>query len=511
MGNLIELTNSQEVKFEAFSLEGELLTASIGGDGKKVIHGVASSTTKDLHGDIITLSGLEDMEKSAVGLTVYLNHSYNVPDDVGGTITKAVIRQKGVDQNGDPNYQLEVDIEVEDDNPAAVQTHKYLLKGRKLGLSIGAMIPKDGAKRQKDGSYIIEHVLLLELSMVGIPANPKSWVDYAASALRGMVEKAQTTNLGNPTLTLEGGRYRIEGSIDGIDLGLAAPGAPDEPVPTIEYGFALALDGKTLITRSTTWPEDPDGSRMGEVTTLGAWDLADPDDKLVAIASINEDVIEKATVWVTTRDGDQITIGDPVENAADPTLTNDVAPDVVAACPTCGKGKDAGDCADAYHKAVDPDVTDAKIRVIEVDTDAPASGDGQGASNSEPDDTLSAPAADVTATGEPVILDGLPEDELLKLSFAQLQQIALRTTTELVETKRLLGEEKQARADAEAQRDAVMEVTAGLVQRTAQVIEKIASSPLPRKASIKAAYEQSFGASIEGYYGEAMARAIQRG
>jgi hypothetical protein len=504
--NLIELTNSQEVKFEAFSLEGELLTASVGPDGKKMIHGVASSTTKDLHGDTITLSGLEDMERSAVGLTVFLNHSYEIPKDVGGTITKAGIKQKGVDQNGDPNYQLEVDIEVEDENPAALQTHKYIQKGRKLGLSIGAMIPEGGAKRQKDGSYIIDHVLLLELSMVGIPANPKSWVDYAASALRGMVEKAQTTNLGNPTLTLEGGRYKIEGSIDGIDLGLGAQS--DAVVPEIEYGFAQAIDGKTLITRSTTWPEGADGSHVGKVETLGAWDLSDPDEKLVAIASINEDVIQKATVWVTTRDGDQITIGEPDASAS---VNNDIIPDVVdAGCPTCGgsKGNPKGNCSNGYHSAAapDPDVTDAKIRVIEVDTDAPASGDGQGASSSEPDDSLSAPAADLTATGEPVILDGLPEDQLLKLSFDQLTQIAKRTTTQLVETQQALGKEKTARIEAERQRDAVMEAAEGLLARTAKVIEKIANSPLPRKASIKASYVE---ASIESYYGEDMARALR--
>ena len=62
--NLIELTNSEEVKFEVFSLEGELLTASVDSTtGKKMVHGVASSTTKDLHGDTILLSALEDMEK----------------------------------------------------------------------------------------------------------------------------------------------------------------------------------------------------------------------------------------------------------------------------------------------------------------------------------------------------------------------------------------------------------------------------------------------------------------
>jgi phage head maturation protease len=514
MGDLLELIVPATDRFEIFSMETELVKAyEDPTTKKKMFRGVASSTTKDLHGDTILLSALEDMEKSAVGLTMFLNHSYDVPGDVGGTITKAITKQKGVDEKGDPNYQLEIEGEVEEDNDEALKTWRFVQKGRKIGLSIGAMIPKDGAKRQKDGSYLIEHLILLEVSFVGIPANPKSWVDYAASALRGMIEKATTTNLGNPTLTLEGGRYRIEGSIEGIDLGLETEPIV-EPVPTIEYNFAQALDGKTIITRSTEWPVDqPDGSHMGKFETLGAWDLADPDDKLVAIASINKDVIEKATVWVETRDGDKITIGEPVNDAA--SLSNDIDPDITdAGCPTCGGSKSTpnGNCSNDYHSAAapDPDVQDAKIRIIEVDTSDPQSpADGQGASDSEPDDSLSAPAADVSATGEPVILEGLPEDELVKLSFGQLRAVALRTTTELVETRKALGEEKQARIEAERQRDAVIETAGELVKKTAAIIEKIANSPLPRRASIKQEFKQEFAsADIEGYYGEAMARAI---
>jgi HK97 family phage prohead protease len=214
------LTSAPETKFEFYS--ASLLKASTTPEGRKMLHGVASSTTKDLHGDTILRSALEDMERTAVGMTIFLNHSYAVPADVAGTVTKAIIKQDGVDQNHDPNYSLLFDIEVEDDNPEALRSWRYIQKGRKLGLSIGAMIPDGGAKRQKDGSYLIEHVNLLETSIVGIPANPKSWVEYAASALRGLAAKSkQTTNLGNPTLTLDAdkGVYRIEGSLDGVQLG----------------------------------------------------------------------------------------------------------------------------------------------------------------------------------------------------------------------------------------------------------------------------------------------------
>lgn len=504
MGDLIELTNEADVRFEAFSLSSELLTASVSPDGKKMIHGVASSTTKDLHGDTILLSALEDMERSAVGLTVYLNHKYEVPDDVGGTITKAIIRQKGVDEKGDPNYQLEVDIEIEDENPAALQTHKYIAKGRKLGLSIGAMIPKDGAKRQKDGTYVIEHLQLLELSMVGIPANPKSWIDYAASALRGMVEKATTTNLGNPTLTLEGGRYRIEGSVEGLELNLG-----DAPtfVPEVSHAFDLADGGiKVQISRSAT---TEDGGL--DTVVLGAWDLKDEDDRVAAIASAGEEAVQKATVWVETRDGDTITIGEPETSkdaGSDDTTTKGKKP-----CSECGKTNCDHD-GDLHDAAPDPDVTDAKVRIIEVDTDDSSSSDSsQGASSSEPDDadeTFAASEADVTADGDPLILDGLPEEELLKLSFGQLRAAALRATTELVAAKTELAQEKAARIAAENQRDEVAEAAAELVRRTAEVIKKVGDAPLPRKAVLKGVEEQ-FSSSVEAYYGTTFARALAQG
>jgi phage head maturation protease len=505
-----------DADFEFFS--ASLLKASTAANGKKMLHGVASSTTKDLHGDTILRSALEDMERSALGMTIFLNHSYNVPDDVAGTVTKAIIKQQGVDDNGDPNYSLIFDIEIEEDNPQALRSWSFVQKGRKLGLSIGAMIPDGGAKRQKDGSYIIEHVLLLETSIVGIPANPKSWVDYAASALRGMLEKGTTANLGNPTLTLEHGRYRIEGSLDGLDLNLAAE-VPIEPVTS--YSFTQFADGKTLITRTI---EEPDAAVDGMMTAsfeqLGAWDLGDPDDKLVAIATVGEDVVQKATVWVETRDGDTITIGDPppesdksaAVGAAEVTAGEDGPETVVAACPSCGKGRGSTGCSDGYHKDVEPDVADAKVRIIEVDTDDQSSGDGsaQGAS-SEPDadDTYdSAPPADVSAATEPLILEGATENELLTASFDQLRAIALQTTRDLVETQRELAVEKAARIEAENQREATLNAAAELVRRTNEVIEKIGATPLNRKAKFVEGREM-FASSVESFYGEEFAAALK--
>lgn len=498
MGDLLELVPGATDRFEIFSMETELVKAYEDPETKrKMFRGVASSTTKDLHGDTILLSALQDMERSAVGLTMFLNHSYDVPDDVGGTITKAIVKQKGVDDKGDPMYVLEIEGEVEEDNPEALKTWRFVQKGRRIGLSIGAMIPDGGAKRQKDGSYLIEHLNLLEVSFVGIPANPKSWVDYAASALRGLMAKATTHTISNPTLTLDGETYKIEGSIKGLQLNLGEP-IPDAPV--VEYGFDLDPEGKVAINRTLD----------GASEFIGAWDLADDEDRLVAVASVGEEVVTRATVWVETRDGDKITIGDSVEDSAVADVTAAAEPDITDGkqpCSECGKTNCEHD-GDLHDAAPDPDVTDAKVRIIEVDTDDTSSSDGeqQGASSSEPaDETYSAPEADTTAAAiEPEILDAETVDELMKLSINQLRQIALRATTELVEAKQALAKEKAAREQAEK----AVEAIGQLVRKTHELLEKVADAPLPRKAAIKAAGRE-FSASVEEFYGADFARALR--
>lgn len=182
-----------------------LLKASRAADGRMRLHGVASSTTRDLHGDVMSQSAIEDMERAAnKGLTIYLNHEYKVPEDVAGSVEMAKARIRDVDHDGNPNVDLDMDIVINDENPRAVQTFKAIEKGTKLGLSIGAMIPKNGAKRNKDGSYIIDHVDLLETSLVSIPANPRSWVEYAAKSLRSRgveIEEETVTKDVEPDIT----------------------------------------------------------------------------------------------------------------------------------------------------------------------------------------------------------------------------------------------------------------------------------------------------------------------
>jgi cation transport regulator ChaB/Ni,Fe-hydrogenase III small subunit len=180
------MTGNDETKFKIFA---PLLKSSRDADGKKRLHGIASSTIKDRHGDTMSLSALSDMEQSAnQSLTIFLNHSYTVPEDVAGFVERAQIRQHP--QDGEI-HDLVLDIVVNEMNERAVNAWEAIQNGTQLGLSIGAMIPDGGATRdKKTGAYQIDHVALLETSIVGVPANPRSWVEYAVKSLNGIAERS---------------------------------------------------------------------------------------------------------------------------------------------------------------------------------------------------------------------------------------------------------------------------------------------------------------------------------
>lgn len=171
-----------EAKFKIFT---GLLRAFEADDGAPRLSGIASSTTRDHHGDTMLESALRDMEAAANGnMTIFLNHSYNVPEDVAGSVTRATVVQRGYDGDGNPNWDLDMDIHINRDNERAVKAWAAIKNGTKLGLSIGAMIPSGGATRDKDtGALTIARLSLLETSIVSIPANPRSWISNAVKAL----------------------------------------------------------------------------------------------------------------------------------------------------------------------------------------------------------------------------------------------------------------------------------------------------------------------------------------
>lgn len=389
-----------------FKIFTGILKATRSADGKMRLHGVASSTVRDRHGDTMTRTALDDMHAAANrNLTIFLNHSYNVPEDVAGSVEKADIFERGTDDVGSPIWDLDFDVIVNQSNERAIKAFEAIEDGTLLGLSIGAMIPDGGAMRnKKTGAYTFNHVELLETSIVGIPANPRSWVTNAVKALKS---QTTTTMLGTPTLTLDGDRYRIEGSLDGTALSVSQSG--------------------------------------------------------VSAIRLGEDEIDQS--------------GDPDEDA-----------DVGTPDPTETTGTDA-----------DPDVQDAKVQIITIDTDDPASGDtggSQGASGSDPDTDPDDDVYDSTST-----------DVSLAATLGYSLDTLETTVAELVDTRRQLDDAIEGRDAARRERDEVGEAALALFSKTSQIIEQLANMPVGRKAVIREVKDSMSG--LERIYGTEILKLIR--
>lgn len=178
------------------------LIASRGADGSMRIEGVASSTVQDHHGDQFTEKALRKMAESAIGMTIFLNHDYRVPQDLFGRVEKArVLKTDEFDaKTGKPIFDMRVGILVTKSNPVAVTTFEAIEAGTKLGLSVGAMVPDNGAVFEKShgGRYLVDDCELVEASVVGLPANPRSFIDHVVKAFAGEFATNGETGEDNP-------------------------------------------------------------------------------------------------------------------------------------------------------------------------------------------------------------------------------------------------------------------------------------------------------------------------
>jgi hypothetical protein len=318
-----------------------------------------------------------------------------------------------------------------------VKAFEAIEKGTKLGLSIGALIPDGGAIREKkSGSYLIQHVELLETSLVGIPANPRSWVEYAAKSLRATEKDAMTVPLGSPTLTFDNGNYTIQGTYEGL----------------------------TFNSNSTTTTNS--ANTFFDATVFG-----------------------EATKTILTQEHPAPEIVD----AAD-------------ACPTCGKGKsNGGDCGDAYHSnwnSIEPDVTDAQVTIIQIDT-----GDGSSPSEAAPDDKpqegqSTDPDGDYVASGgEAVTASADPMGQVIAL---------LRSTTgELVSARGEVASLKVQLSALQSERDTALTERDSVLKGTKEILDQVANSPLVRRTVVDGA-NRELHTRFGGYLSDDLIKMLER-
>lgn len=248
-------------------------------EGIKRLKTTASSTILDLGGDEMELSALQAMAKTAQqNMTIFLNHKYQVPEDVLGSVELAEIA------NRSEVWDLDFDVRVEESNPRAVSTWMQIQNGTKLGCSIGARIPEGGYEKTDTGLKI-KDVQLLEASIVGIPANPRSFVQHAFKALHAAEAEEEETvtestdvninlNLGEATTATVGEAgpetitiMRETGSEELPDAATEAEEAPkhdDNPQTTVESDEDLNTDTTTESEATDSPPAEGDSADSDE-------------------------------------------------------------------------------------------------------------------------------------------------------------------------------------------------------------------------------------------------------
>lgn len=189
-GHDFEVTTSDMVPAytEAANLFHPLFVHVLPNPPETTVYMVGSSTEKDLHGDTMELSALQDMCDVAPNMSLFMNHDYTLPDSLYGSLLTRPIMQRGNDV-----VDLYIAGDTEISNEAAMKTYGYIRKGRRIGVSGGFRVLDyvvDGDEDDWFAPLKITHVQAVEFSTVGIPANQRSWVENAAYGIfvRGILE-----------------------------------------------------------------------------------------------------------------------------------------------------------------------------------------------------------------------------------------------------------------------------------------------------------------------------------
>lgn len=271
----------KHIPFRLFT--GVLKAWSDEATGDRYVSGTTSSTIRDLQGDELTLAALESMRLSALdNMTVFLNHGTKVPEDVFGSVTDAQIVKRLDPEEGEVHdLDLIIRVAPEDENPRATKVFRAIANGRKLGLSIGALVTK--ADRRSEGgaeTIVIDGVRLLESSVVGIPANQRSYIlTRALKALRGVPPDASEEGL-DPDLEVRGLGDRVRAGIlrNETAAGVRVRAAAESQPITAEDDMSPDTDDTT-----TTLDEEP-AEGAPEATTEPAAPIEEPEPTAEATA-----------------------------------------------------------------------------------------------------------------------------------------------------------------------------------------------------------------------------------
>jgi phage head maturation protease len=173
---IVNKSDERYFSIKTAKVEATVKTAADGSE-TKVIRGIASSTVQDRMGDFLTEACQVSMLDQCKGMTMWLNHSYKVPEDILGTLTDATLQRSTDAQQGDC-IDLMIEVTIDETNPRALQAWTSVAeRGVKLGFSIGGYFLDVTIDEDERYYYAltVNDIELLEISLVGIPANPRAY------------------------------------------------------------------------------------------------------------------------------------------------------------------------------------------------------------------------------------------------------------------------------------------------------------------------------------------------
>ena len=143
-------------------------------DGERILlEGIASTTSRDLHDEIVSLKAIESMANQAQTLNIHGDHFYHLEDTIGA------IKEATVEDN-----QLRIKFLITKKHTPDIQD--LLETGVNLGLSIGGYVTSYDEKNR-----IINAIELHEISLTAMPAN---WDTFGTvTSNKGLIESTCIT------------------------------------------------------------------------------------------------------------------------------------------------------------------------------------------------------------------------------------------------------------------------------------------------------------------------------
>ena len=211
-------------------------------DERILLEGIASTTSRDLHDEIVSSAAIDSMAEQAMALNIHGDHWYDLADVIGA-IKESTVEDK----------QLKIKFLITKRHTPDIKD--LLETGVKLGLSIGGYVTNYDEKNR-----IINAIELHEISLTAMPAN---WDTFGTvSTAKGLVESNCIT----------GACYEIVKNINGENMTTKEMKTKEESQPQEDSGLTeekvIELINEYMAEKEETIVEEITGKVESQLETL---------------------------------------------------------------------------------------------------------------------------------------------------------------------------------------------------------------------------------------------------